>query len=207
MGACTFDLIYDYDSELEPGAILEIGSTRGEGSTYFFAGYTANQSKYRFITVDRNPELTRHLCKLERLGDIKVFTMTGEDFVDKVLPSADYKLSYVYLDGFDIIREYQELDPFIVDQKEQYQQQFKVELSNENSWESHLYIAKGLIEYTTKNCIIHIDDTWYDETLGWQGKGATAVPFLLENSWQLLPEPEIPFFGTGYVALRKLNNG
>ena len=48
MGACAFDIIVDYVDVISSGSVIEIGATRGEGSTYFFMGFLHNSKKHNF---------------------------------------------------------------------------------------------------------------------------------------------------------------
>jgi len=198
MGASAFDLILDYEDVIDSGAIVEIGSSRGDGSTHFFAGYVSHNTKFNFYSIDINPELTRHLTKFERVkhSNIKILTGKGEDKIDDIKEP----ISYAYLDNFDLIRPGTESESYILEQIGKYKKDFNINMNNENCYKAHLTQAQKVNSKCSKKCIIQIDDTHFakDE---WVGKGRTAVPWLLNNGWTLLPRHTDPWTNNDYVAL------
>jgi hypothetical protein len=197
VGASAFDLIIDYEDIIDSGVILEIGSTRGDGSTQFFAGYVSHNIKFKFYTVDINTEITRHLLKFERVkySNIKVFTGKGEDIIDQI----NEPISYAYLDNFDLIREESRSDPYVLELVTAYKKNFGIEMNNDNCHAAHLLQAQKVSKKAAKRCIIQLDDTHYNN--GWVGKGATAVPWLLSVGWRILPQHNDIWTSTDYIAL------
>ena len=198
MGASAFDLIIDYEDTIESGIILEIGASRGDGSTYFFAGYVSHNPKFKFYSIDINPDLTRHLTKFERVkhSNIKILTGKGEEKIDEI----NELISYAYLDNFDLIRPGTEEDSYILEQITKYKTDFDVDMNNENCYQAHLTQAQKVNSKCSKSCIIQIDDTHFSNN-EWIGKGKTAVPWLLNNGWKVLPYHTDPWTTTDYVAL------
>jgi hypothetical protein len=198
LGASAFDLILDYEDVIDSGAIVEIGSSRGDGSTHFFAGYVSNNNKFNFYSVDINEELTRHLTKFERVkySNIKILTGKGEEKLDEI----DGPISYAYLDNFDLIRPGTEKDSYIVEQIQKYKKDFDIEMNNENCYHAHLLQAQKINLKCSNKCIIQIDDTHLSNN-EWVGKGKTAVPWLLNNGWKVLPQHKDRWTNTDYVAL------
>jgi len=195
MGACAFDIIVDYVDVISSGSVIEIGATRGEGSTYFFMGFLHNSKKHNFITIDINPETTRHLEKYKRMGNIDVLTGDGCAMLDKI----SQPIAFAYLDNFDLIRPGTENSIPIIEQIEKYKKDFNLEMHNDNCYKAHLEQTKKIVEKCAEKCIIQFDDTHFDQK--WIGKGATAVPWLLGQGWHVLPQHFDPWTSDDYVAL------
>lgn len=193
MGAGAFRLP---NLELIPGCILEIGSERGEGST----GYLANlalERKERFITVDPDPEVYQRVSKV-----VHAYQMTGEQFMKGVFPDFGENVAFAYLDNFDWIWKGFEEESFIIKQVKDYKKR-GVELNNTNSQKAHLRQSELINDFTFEGALILFDDTWPTGD-GYDGKGGTAVPYLLENGWtdflHSTPQKEDM---QGFVLMRK----
>lgn len=203
MGACAYDLILDYYDYLEPGAIVEVGSVRGEGSTPFFLGLTFNSDKFKFYTVDPNHWLINGLKRFEKYPNFKAVNDFGEKYLNEDFENENIKISFAYLDGFDIIRENQEDEPFIKEQIRQYKEWWGVDMTNENSHQSHLLAAQGVVKNSSDKCLILIDDTWLNTKGEYEGKGKLCVPYLLDLGWKMLPHINLPYYSNQYAAFLK----
>lgn len=170
---------------------MEIGSERGDGSSAFFMDY-ARKHEVPFYTVDPNKEIYMNLVPITN-----AFHMTGEEFLERVLPIRNQTVSIAYLDGFDWIWEGSEEENYIIGQKNEYKSRGVV-MNNENCQMSHLTQARLLDNYMIKGGYVLFDDTWPDGAL-YDGKGGTAVPWLKKNKYEVVEESK-----TSYVLLRKL---
>lgn len=170
---------------LQPDQVaLEFGSERGYYSgTSYMSDYFKDHTGTRFISIDPHPTLFTHQ------------RMTGEEFIQNVLPGLGKRVRFAYLDCFDW--EYPHFDDpnLYPDRVEEYAKRGVV-LNNENSQATHLLLAQMLQPYTAKRCLIVLDDTWSVKD-GYDGKGGTAVPWLLENGYKLKKE------GDKWLALEK----
>lgn len=181
------------------GAVLEIGSDRHEGSTEYFNNI-CKKNNVKFYSVDC--EQSAHDRARSIIGD-RAFKAKGEDFLDS-LWLADQKFSYVFLDNFDFFI------PGVGDPKnlvEIYKNYEKLgmDVSNESSRQAHLLQAQKVQQYMMDDAIIGFDDTWQKPDGTFDGKGGTAVPWLLQNGYTILEEGRIgEVVVGGYVILSKM---
>lgn len=183
MGDRAHHFIIKYLDQLE-GSIVEIGTTRFEGSTDFFAGLVLGYEKFQHHAVDFDPDAYK-ACKIysDKIPNSHAYCMTGEQFLQEVFPTLNEKICYAYLDNFDY--NFNPITPdWIVVQKDRYQE-LGVEMNNENSEKAHLEQAQLIQPYVADKCVIQLDDT-YKVNDKWIGKGTRAVPWLIENNWQLV---------------------
>ena len=184
MGDRAHHFILKHLNQLE-GAIVEIGAGRGEGSTDFFAGLVVGFSKFQHYAVDFDPE-AYEVCKnySERIPNSHAYCMTGENFLQEIFPKFNTKICYAYLDNFDYNYNPAHMPWWVSVQQKRYLE-LGVEMTNENSEKAHLEQTKLLQPHVADKCIIQLDDTFkvHNE---WKGKGAQAVPWLLENNWKLV---------------------
>jgi hypothetical protein len=182
--------IENFISQIDPGAWIEIGVDRGEGSTKFFADL-ALASATSFYAVDYDQDQIDGLH--QRFGTlpshVRAIQAKGEDFLDNfrnLEPSA--LVSLVYLDNFDW--DYwvnKKAKPFVPAQKERYLQKMGTEMTNLNSQQAHLKQAIRLMPLMSSNSIIVCDDTWYEPDEGvFIGKCSAAIPYLLSEGYQVL---------------------
>ncbi len=164
--------------DLENKTIIEIGSVRehmvGQNSTGFFMEL-CKKHNMKLISVDMDKDCSANVHKEAEKLDFKNYeaiTMKGEDYL-KDIKSFDY----LYLDGFDYYHEYHSDE-----RKVKYKDILETEITNENSWKSHLDMVKGVYNKGAEHSLLCIDDV-FDEK---KGKGCTAIPFLLSSkpSWK-----------------------
>jgi len=217
MGASAYDIIVHYQHDIQGQSIVEIGTSRGEGSTNFFINYT-QQSRQNFYTVDVRSKVidyynSKHISHVLAINDEQ------ENFENLIKP----KVCFAYLDSFDYIPpddsiNHQWMKDMIEDYKNRNPNNPELWLTNENSARHHLEITQRLLPLMSDQSIFLFDDTFIPATLqhvgwfknaydpnseeytSWQGKGATAVPFLMKNGWKVLPRLQRPG-RDDYVAL------
>lgn len=204
MGASAYNLIERYKDLIIGQFIVEIGSSRGEGSTDYLLKFSKQNNK-KFITVDVRPEVIDYYNTLED-NTIEAFD-DNENFVDKI----DHDICFAYLDSFDYIPpddsiNHQWMKDMIEDYKQRNPDNPHLWLTNENSAHHHLERTKKLLPLMSSRSIFLFDDTfvpadlehvtWFrdafdpssKEYTSWHGKGATAVPYLISLGWNVLPK-------------------
>lgn len=184
---------------LEEGkTVIEIGSTRDIGSTYYLAKL-CGEKKMNLITID--PSEDSYNSALEVLAkfnnpNLHAVKETGEGYL-KDYDKNDICLAY--LDGFDIITEHPHAQSTIDSYKEVGIDLIKD--GNRLSAEVHLDATKSIFKNIKTRGALCFDDTW-KEGDKWMGKGATAIPYLLENGGELISKPSKVWW-----KKRKYNHG
>lgn len=168
MGARAFNLVGDMEFS-DGDCVVEIGAERGEGSSKYLQGFCEDRG-IPFFSVDIKPT---------RLGTLR---MDGETFLKYFLGN----IQFAYLDNYDYIFPGTKDAPWIKDQEAVYGS-MGYELNNKESEEAHLVQAKMISRMAKIGSRILIDDTYRkgDEITG---KGATAVPYLLNSGYKLINE-------------------
>ena len=163
------------DQNIEKKVIVEIGTTReafeGQDSTKFFYELSI-QKKFSFTTVDMDQENSDSVKK--RFKKINAITMKGDDYIKNYVGIIDY----IYLDAFDF-----EHNNHSEKRKQKYKNILNCEISNELCHKMHLECCENLLEKMNTGGLILIDDVLNNK---FDGKGKTAIPFLLENNFEIL---------------------
>jgi len=180
------DLILDERAagRLRPGqTLVEVGSTRedlpGQGSTAALADLAARLN-LRFVTIDMDPENTsRALATVTaRSTEFEAINGRGED----VLADWSSKIEFIYLDAFDI-----DHGQHSQNRVDRYREHLGVAITEHACETMHHACATALMRLEGPMTIV-FDDTWRDDRRpsGWAGKGATAVPYMLANGFELV---------------------
>lgn len=194
MGARAYRLMVNYDVE---GAILEIGSDRGEGSTAFWAAL-AQRCRVPFYSVDFDAEA---YLRARRIPGSQAYQITGEAFLRTLWPGKKQRIGLAYLDNFDW--QYPSLmgTDQVRDQIRTYRQH-GLTMTNAQSQAAHLVQTRLIVPYASRQSIIMFDATWRHPDGTWTGKGGLAVPFLLAQSYQVLHSaPEAKERFDGFVVM------
>lgn len=217
MGASAYDVIEYYQHSIQGESIVEIGSARGEGSTNYFIDFVAHTDK-KFYTVDVRSDVINYYNS-NKFPNVQAINDENTNFTDFI----HGQICFAYLDSFDYIPpddsiNHQWMQDMIADYKQRNPTNPKLWLTNENSARHHLERAQRLLPLMSDKSIFLFDDTFIPATLqhvgwfknaydsnsqdytSWQGKGATAVPYLIKNGWKVLPKLERPG-RDDYVAL------
>lgn len=158
------------------GCLVEIGA--GNQSTRFLAGI-AKQRGVKFYSVDPDPKAHRPFE-----GSINIH-QTGEDF----FRSFTEEILFCYLDGYHWANHWE--NPNV----REYQG-----CTKELSEKSHLEQSQLLLPHLRSHSLVLFDDTGVEPPGVWEhhhimkrikdfsfyGKGALAIPFLLENGLKIL---------------------
>lgn len=213
------------DLDPQRDVIIEIGTERGEGSTQFFADL-AEYAQMLFVTVDVNPDQLRDAVNIESHPHACAVLARGEDFLERFddmvdgVDGAKANIKIAYLDNFDWW--WSDVTPWEehhVDFAAKFYEPFGLELNNDNSQATHLKQAQLVHEHNDPGSIIIFDDTWQHSPEGdsrmegaymkatfggtWDGKGGTAVPWLLEHGYEVLEHQVGEQVYGGFAVLRR----
>lgn len=182
------DLLIDYidktisDNQGVGKVLVEIGTTRenipGQGSTLYLAKLCKRKG-IKFITVDMDPHNTRwanFLSKKYNL-DFVAITKKGEDFLANDIEIFDF----VFLDAYDFDHgKHSEL------RQKQYENNLGSRINEIECHKMHLECVKSIVNKIKDDGVVCIDDTWKNDEGKWVAKGTSAVPFLLDNEFNIL---------------------
>ena len=166
----------------EETAIIEIGSSRDIGSTYYLSELCARKNLSLF-SLDPSEDSHKEALKVFEKFDypsLYAVLQKAEDYL------ADYrgpKISLSYLDGFDIVTDHPHKQSTI-----DFYTSIGIDLlkdGNRLAAESHLICTEHIFKHAAPTCFYCFDDTWYEKG-EWKGKGATAIPFLLERNGKVV---------------------
>lgn len=161
--------------------LIEIGSTRedvpGQGSTEKLARF-CQANDLHFITVDMDPRNTKlaHVTLAGINKEFEAINQKGEDFL------RDYSgpMDFVFLDAYDF-----DHGKHSEERQSRYERFLGKRISDEQCHKMHLECAQQIVDKISNHGAVCIDDTWY-ENGEWKAKGATAVPYLLSNSFCII---------------------
>jgi hypothetical protein len=118
------------------------------------------------------------------------------------------QVCFAWLDGYDW--PYDDLPPDVLGRQATEYEQAGLVYSKQASQQSHLTIARLIAPWMAVGGVVAFDDTWQVGG-GWDGKGGTAVPWLLAFAdrgglrfelWRTQADTEPRH--NGYVAVRKV---
>jgi len=186
---------------LDGKSVIEIGCTReavfSQGSTQKLA-FFASIFGMEFTTVDMNPESIEVVKSTLRAYSIrsKAVVSKGEEF----LAAHDESIDYLYLDAFDLAHGNHSQKRI-----QDYEKFLKTEITEEGCREMHLECAKALLGTLSNGeprmpvgGVVVFDDTKLVKG-EYPGKGELAVPYLLENGFELITR------GRATVALERIS--
>ncbi len=184
--------VFDHVAYLNPFikkglTVVEVGSERGGGSTHTLAKF-CQKHKLNLITIDPNKDTHRSakrlLSKFNNKG-FQAINAKGEEYLCSY-NKGDILLAY--LDGFDVvIREHTHKPSTIA----AYQRQ-GIDLlkdGNKISAKVHLQATLCVEKNLVHGGMIAFDDSWHANE-GWQGKGKTAIPYLIDQGFKLINSKE-----------------
>jgi len=164
--------------DLKGKIIIEVGSVReymeGQNSTGFFMELCKKHGM-KLISVDMDKDCSMNVHNEAKKLDFKNYeaiTMRGEDYLKSI-----NTFDYLYLDGFDYYHDYHSQE-----RKDKYKKNLNTEITDKNSWQSHLEMVQHVYKKSNEYSLICIDDV-FNAT---KGKGCLAIPFLLQNKWKNL---------------------
>jgi hypothetical protein len=163
---------------------VEIGTEhqdKGEDSTRFLDQYCTKRG-LEFFTVDFDPVVAAHGKTLTP----NAICARGEDFLASY-PSKR-PIVFAYLDNFDWVPTNMKTNPKFARQAERYLQVHGVERNNVNSQAAHLAQARALLPLLHTEAFVLFDDTYPTGEGGYDGKGGTAIPFLLSNGFHVIEQ-------------------
>lgn len=165
--------------------IIEIGSIRqpeqldnADSSTHYFDDL-AKENNMNFQSVDFS-KASYELSKAV-VGD-RAFCMDGVSFIRNF----SGQIGILYLDNFDIVYSEKHRLSLMSRVGTSYEENNET-ITNERSAEVHLEQMKEALPKMTKPCFVCVDDTMIRDG-DWWGKGATVVPFLLEQGFNIIKQ-------------------
>lgn len=170
---------------LEGAVCVEIGSTReavpGQGSTVELAR-KCHELGVLFITVDMDPDNTSAAQEaLTRInGTFLALNRKGEDF----LKSYCGRIDFLYLDAFDIDHQRHSKK-----RRERYRAFLNSDITDDACHQMHRACAVEAQRIMAGGGDIIFDDAWQNGGV-WDGKGYSAIPFLLDNEFYVVTELE-----------------
>ncbi len=170
------------------GCIVEIGSARetsGSDSSTFFFSELAEKTGSEFYSVDFSPNSQKLAAEI--IGESAILS-DGVAFLKKFKSISSRKISVFYLDNFDVVYNNQHKESLMRRVGNIYEDNNE-SLTNERSAVVHLEQMKAAIPLLADKHVVIIDDTKQTE-VGWWGKGASAVPFLLEKGYSIKAQSE-----------------
>ncbi|MCV3377855.1 hypothetical protein, partial [Campylobacter sp. IFREMER_LSEM_CL2194] len=181
------DLLIDYIQKQDTcneKICIEIGTTRenvsGQGSTMLIAKL-CNDKNIKFITVDMDPHNTlwAKFVANKNCINISAITSKGEDYLENI----DFAIDYLFLDAYDFDHSmHTEL------RQKQYEKNLGSRINDDECHKMHLKCAILACKKLSKDGIICIDDTWRNKNGDWEAKGKLAIPYLLENGFEIIEE-------------------
>ena len=168
--------------------ILEIGSERGEYSTYTLSDI-AKDVKCKFITIDVTDDARR---KVHGTAAEFVVCDAGSSWCRSDLPAlVDYKINILYLDNFDWTWDEANPHEHIIQQRKEYLQRGTI-MNNFNCAQEHLSQMLACLPCMADQCLIVCDDTWKCPNEGiYIGKCGVVVHYLLYLGFDLLLEKDL----------------
>lgn len=161
--------------------LIEIGTTRenvpGQGSTRKLAEYCRSEGLH-FITVDMDPHNTHEAEKLfKELGtNFEAVNQKGEDYLFEFQGYMDF----VFLDAYDYDHgQHSEL------RQSRYKKFLGNNIDEALCHKMHLDCAKSVVQKLSPFGVVCVDDSWQVDGK-WTAKGALAIPFLLENDFEIV---------------------
>jgi hypothetical protein len=174
------DYILSHLSSVKNVVIIEVGSERGAGSTFKLSNLS-NSWGCKFITIDAAEIRTNDALKIVKKVNpsFEAIHALGEKYIESYDQN---NIGLCYLDAFDLVVEDYTLDgDFIKTYTER-----SVDLTNEAAYKMHYDACVALKNKIIKGGFICFDDVWLDENNIWQGKGKTAIPYILSNGFTLI---------------------
>lgn len=178
--------------------IIEIGSDRFEGSTYYFADLAqAHQGK--FVTVDIDPDARRRIIKSvpgELLAHTEIVCADADQWTAS-FSARNQRIKILYLDNFDWDWSTNKTSEMIAQQKTWYAD-FGIRMNNLNCQTSHIKQMINLMPYMSDRSIVCVDDT-YEYNGVYIGKGGAVVPYLMAHGFGILQARDYGvILGRGY---------
>lgn len=174
----------------DDGYVLEIGSDRNAGSTYHIAKL-ANEFGLNFITIDIDIRASARAEKI--LKKINKEYQAINDYGENFLKKFSYPLRLVYLDAFDIP------GPWHTNEVIESYRDRNIKLTLENCHKMHYDCAVsicsnmpvgGFVCFDDVNPVDDVNNLIFEKVSPdykkWSGKGATAIPFLIENGFEVI---------------------
>ncbi len=179
-----------------PGAFVEIGSDRWEGSTTLLSELAGKYNR-QFHSVDIDDAAQRRLGNTA--PNTQFHVMVGSQWCQEVWPAIGEKIRLLYLDNFDYDWNVRDLDnPMINEQKLDYLERFGLEMNNQNCQVEHMKQIIALYPYLADRCTVICDDSYLSNEC-WIGKCGGVILFLLAQGFHIAQTENVQ--GNSYGAI------
>ena len=165
-----------------PG-IMEFGVSRDYGSTKIISDLAIETNSTIKLVDPNNDTLQKAVSSVNEDISFQTICAKGEDVDQNCFEG----VGLFHLDGFDIVVSHKHKQSTI----DAYTHAGIDLLRDGNvlAASSHYEITKKIISSnTTKPSLVIFDDTWMEGGV-WHGKGATAVPLLINSGFSLISKP------------------
>lgn len=158
---------------------IEIGSQRGTGSTSRLSAY-AKALGLHLITVDADADNSSSAAEIVSCVDrsFEAHHALGEVYLSSYPHD---NIAICYLDAFDLVTDWPHKESTINSYKKR-----NAEFSNQAAYEMHLKASEAIVRKVIPGGFICFDDVWKDANGIWQGKGKTAIPYLLSQGYDVI---------------------
>jgi hypothetical protein len=170
------DLIY--------GGSFRGGNRERKMIDYFFDKNKITVNLFGTIKLDK---FDQEQIKVLQEANINAVCSQGEVFLNNYIKP----INIAYLDNFDWTWEPQQMQPWLIEQIEYYRINHGIDMDNVASQTAHLLQTIRIEQLATDNSLIVFDDTWYyREWAIYNGKGGSAVHYLLGKGYEVLHTEE-----------------
>jgi len=129
----------------------------------------------KFFTVDMDPENTLKFNRKYKTANSGGISMKGEEFL-KLVP---FSVDFLYLDAFDI-----SLPGHSEKRRAKYRRYLGTGITDVECHKMHLECVKNSWRKISKGGLVCFDDIF--DVLTYEGKGQTAIPYLLRRGFVVL---------------------
>lgn len=174
-----WDYIYLFIKSQKNLVLIEIGSERGTGSTYRLSKLCTSKG-LKLITVDADPDINKHAGEIARKINptFENYHELGEVYLEKY---PENNIAICYLDAFDIVTDWPHKESSIETYKKR-----NVDITNQAAYKMHYDASVAVHPKVIEGGFICFDDVWLDSNNIWQGKGKTAIPYLLNLGYEII---------------------
>lgn len=181
---------------LHGSSIVEIGCVRdrsefesGTSSTHFFSQLALLLPDVNFFSVDFSSEaftLSRAVLDTFEGSNLHAIESDGKKFLEEF--DLALKIGCLYLDNFDVIYNDKHKESLMRRVGNAYELH-KEKITNARSAEVHLEQVLAAERHLAPKHVIIFDDSKIMEGKWW-GKGALAIPYLLEKDYKIFTQSD-----------------
>ena len=182
-----FKQVEPYLSKIDPGAWVETGADRGEGSTGWLIEQWKLYGADKFYCIDMNKEvLDKSIAKHAHEDNVE-FRLGPAEKILQENPIPNVALAYLDSFDWDFWTDGTPEEGFVAPIRETYQKHMNVEMNNLNSQICHVAQGFHLLQNMLDNSLVVCDDTWLEPKEGiFIGKCSALIPLLLCSRYHII---------------------